>query len=876
MEVKMKRLTSYFTSRGFSSEVDGNNNNKVPPSSLADTSSDGGEDGAKNLEEEEDTTTTATLKKKKRPLQNNEVETDSEDDSNFKKKKRRVDDNDDDPSANPDKSDNNEKADTVMTTTTTQDHPDAPIDNDDDDDEGESSTAASAAPNTTTTVSCPLHVLARAAVIPTPKDAPPTTAAVSSGGDDDDKVDVNEVKKIIFDIHQDESSSGSNVNKSTTDDRGVHTLIGESTELERGGGGSGDSANDENCPDNTTTTTTADNRGGDDVVDQTSQVETTAVISSQQQTPNEEEQLTTPRPTDDDTLSQKMEERKSSTTPVVLDHDTVETNQSSKPKPMETTTRNEDDATMDIDRTTERNHHHPTEQQTPQQHVEDSTNVDVIDAHIHPEVSVGGVAAAAESTSHCELPTTTSSNNNNNFESSSNTAKKKKSILLPPPSVSQLKMALFLEASRVHEGCKPERMFVNYWDAIENFIANHHPTSSPHHCGGGATTNTRSDPSFQLNATLELFLKTRKMKRLHNKLILALISDSVRDHVPVPAHHCSGDLIPREWRNNTRHYLLQDKKSDDDSVEVVDNYLGSSNSLLCNNWKSSFGNNAGVWSACGNSVTIAPRIIGRPHEYIAKKREEKEEVCNDEVIPSCRLPGALGIDLFVRKTTSDAGMTVSHDSMWLLIVAAREYASNIIGRAIDNDKDVTSGQTQRIPKSDYSSLSCEHLLVEKKGGGKKKDSKKKESAGKGENSKAASSTTERNNDSDKKRKVLTCADISQVLQEQLVAAPAWMKSMGRGMAHHQPDLEITNDIINASIQRGAIKRRRTTERKNSEAHVDVNAAPVAVIEGNLHDESALINEGLQGGVKEDSERKTEAAVGNGPSSKINNCECNSD
>jgi hypothetical protein len=864
MEVKMKQLTSYFTSKSSSSPLgggggeDNNNNNKVP-SSLADTSS-GGEDGEEILNEVENATTTITTSEsKKRPLHDNTAETEF-DDNDDEFKKRRVDSDDYNiPTANPDESDRKveaQKADAATTRTTSsseeEEDPNAPIRpiGGSKDLEGESSTAPT---NASTAVTCPLHFLASSIIIST-SDA----RTASSRGD---KVDTNEVPKIVSDdlIHEknevkednnDDDDRSSSINKSTTTDR-VHTSLGESIEVEGGGGN-----NNENCPD---TKPTPAHRGGE--VDETTSniIETTAVIS--QPTSNDEKLLPT-RPNnnnnddddDGDSLSQKMDEVKcytTTTTPAVLHYDEVEGNKSPQPKTTETTTRNnEDDTTMDVNRTTERN---PTEQ-TPQQHVQDdSINVDMIYAAptLHQEVTVNASKSSSPS-SHPEL-----SISSNNFESSSNAVK---SI---PPSVSQLKMALFLEASHVHAGCKPERIFANYWDALEEFIANPRSSSSSSspYCGG-----VRSDPSYKFNATLELFLKTRKMKRLHNKLILALISDSVSDHVPA---NRSGDYIPREWRYKTRH-LLHPKS--DDSVELDDdnnnnNNMGSSDGSIRDSWKSSFGINADAWSACGNSVTIAPRI--GQHEFIARKREEREEVSNEEIIPSCRLPGALGIDLFVRKTANDAGLTVSHDSMWLLIVAAREYASSIIGKAIDNDKDVTSGQTQRIPKSDYSSLSCEHLLVEKKGG-KKKDSKKKESIGNAEKNKAARST-ERNNDPDKKRKVLTCADISQVLQEQLVAAPrlAWMKSMGRGMAHHQPDLEVTNDLINASIQQAAIKRRRIADRKSAEAHVNVSVVPVAVIEGNLHEESVLMNEGLQVSVNEDSGRKTEPAMGNGPSSKIN-------
>lgn len=85
------------------------------------------------------------------------------------------------------------------------------------------------------------------------------------------------------------------------------------------------------------------------------------------------------------------------------------------------------------------------------------------------------------------------------------------------------------------------------------------------------------------------------------------------------------------------------------------------------------------------------------------------------------------------------------------------------------------------------------------------------------------------------------------------------------MAQHQPDLKTTNDIINASIQRAAIKRRRAADMKSSESHV----APVAAAEEKVHDESALGNESLDRGAKDEPGRKAEAAIEKRPSINMN-------
>eukprot|EP00985_Skeletonema_marinoi_P006409 scaffold2771_cov198-Skeletonema_marinoi.AAC.7 len=809
MEVKMKQLTSYFSSKTTSSSSSAGG-----AAPVIDTSD------AKGGEEENINDLPNSTVKKKRPLTVGEAESAADDDN---LKKRKV--NDDDDTNNNDggiKSDhrsvNNNSDDADEKADVTQ-HPDTPKQPIGSNEEGGGESAIPPTSTTAAAISCPLQFLAAAVIM-----SPDAKVISSKSGSKIRNVDeeIVPMPKIISDLPfedegecevKDDGNSGEGNKPAATDEK-VNTSIGESTE------GEGGESADVNIPD--TTKPTTDVEGGD--VDQTPKVEEAEVVSSQQ-TPSSEEQLA-----NDDSPSQKIEEEEGeSSTTAVDDVDMENTSQSSENKTTETT-RIEGDASMDVDETT-----NTTSSDHLPQHEEDSTNAVIMtdDAPIHHQVSV---STAAESPPSPELLSTSSKN----FETTPNTAKK-------APTVSQLKMALFMEASRVHAGNKPERIFANYWDALEKYIAPpRHSSSAP-----------RSDPSFKFNATLQLFLKTRKMKRLHNKLILALISDSVRDEV---SGHCSGEHIPRVWRGRMRHLNL---KSDDDGVELDNNNNLGSNNGLYDDWNSSVGNNADAWSACGNSVTIAPRID--QDNFVAKKREEKEvEVSNEEeIIPSCRLPGALEIDLFVKKIASDAGLTVSHDSMWLLIVAAREYASSIIGKAIDNDKSVTSGLMPRIPKSYYSSLSCEHLLSDKKGG-KKKDSKKKESASKAD--KKSKGTTERN-ESDKKRKVLNSADISQVLQEQHVAAPrlAWMRSMGRGMAQHQPDLKTTNDIINASIQRAAIKRRRAADMKSSESHV----APVAAAEEKVHDESALGNESLDRGAKDEPGRKAEAAIEKRPSINMN-------
>ena len=74
-----------------------------------------------------------------------------------------------------------------------------------------------------------------------------------------------------------------------------------------------------------------------------------------------------------------------------------------------------------------------------------------------------------------------------------------------PLNADQLKKALYLEASKAHRGNGAERMFSNYWETLEKYITRQRVRSGS---GGG------------VEASLKHFLITRKMKRIHNKLVL--------------------------------------------------------------------------------------------------------------------------------------------------------------------------------------------------------------------------------------------------------------------------------------------------------------------------------------------------------------------
>ena len=80
----------------------------------------------------------------------------------------------------------------------------------------------------------------------------------------------------------------------------------------------------------------------------------------------------------------------------------------------------------------------------------------------------------------------------------------RKNVHKQSPSVNQLKMALFLESTKVNR----QLSFSNYWESLERHITLSSYASEKH----------RS--RLEIDTALNIFLVTTKMKRLHNKLVL--------------------------------------------------------------------------------------------------------------------------------------------------------------------------------------------------------------------------------------------------------------------------------------------------------------------------------------------------------------------
>uniref|UniRef100_A0A7S2UQS4 Uncharacterized protein n=1 Tax=Attheya septentrionalis TaxID=420275 RepID=A0A7S2UQS4_9STRA len=271
-------------------------------------------------------------------------------------------------------------------------------------------------------------------------------------------------------------------------------------------------------------------------------------------------------------------------------------------------------------------------------------------------------------------------------------------------SVSQIKTRIFLAASKVNGGRGAEKRFIAYWDALGQYI-----------CYG--THGKRLDnvnicrmggSAFYIEKTLKSFLVTKKLRQLHNKLILALMRNSMIETPPLGHVHSH---IPVQWKSKVRQKSIvvcpspQIKEPPSEIVAIPRKYSYRSikaESVL-ERCKSDFGIDSGVWTYSGADCPIFPRSSNQVPFSLAEYAQKKKSQSTNrlENLPSPRLPGALAINPLVQKMSSAEGMSVSDSALWLLVVAAREYTTLVLKSAVADVASICpeTGKNAKKPKS---------------------------------------------------------------------------------------------------------------------------------------------------------------------------------
>lgn len=86
----------------------------------------------------------------------------------------------------------------------------------------------------------------------------------------------------------------------------------------------------------------------------------------------------------------------------------------------------------------------------------------------------------------------------------------------------------------------------------------------------------------------------------------------------------------------------------------------------------------GLWAQCDTSNVLFPPPLCTLNEVKVKSEHE-----DSSILPSGTLPGALTIDPLVRKIAQREGISVDEYALWLIIIATRQFALEILQRAVN-------------------------------------------------------------------------------------------------------------------------------------------------------------------------------------------------
>lgn len=206
----------------------------------------------------------------------------------------------------------------------------------------------------------------------------------------------------------------------------------------------------------------------------------------------------------------------------------------------------------------------------------------------------------------------------------------------------------------------------------------------------------------------------------------------------------------------------------------------------------------GTWTVCENEITLGQTDSSNSIQPSLAGSTRIDDFVDDEIIPSARLPGVLEVEPFVRKLTSNSGLAVSDDSLWMLVVAVREHSSSLINKMIANDKVFDEGCAPELPAHYRTSLACHRvlennseILIQGNSGGGSDKMRKRE------------------------RRVINSTSLLHVLDENISASSRLASNYcdmtfkdGQHSSQQQPDIDTVNCIINTCIQISANRRQK--------------------------------------------------------------------
>jgi len=244
--------------------------------------------------------------------------------------------------------------------------------------------------------------------------------------------------------------------------------------------------------------------------------------------------------------------------------------------------------------------------------------------------------------------------------------------------IDKIKAKLYLESMKSHRGRGAERQFADYWYALGCYIVSEKT-------GNSKTIRSGSDPCANgIDGVLQSFLVTKRLRRLHNKLIYALLKQSQQTLVPQKRFQSH---IPRTW-----NALIEDLIECSKDVKCKKLYpikrkarmYPKKEAMTGNDFQDIFG--AGCYTSVGSNI-------------LTSSNSSKVEISTDDHGHSSsndphRLPGLLEVEPVVKKLFQSDNFIVSGSAMGLMVVAIREYISGLLTRTISLLEDATNRQSK--------------------------------------------------------------------------------------------------------------------------------------------------------------------------------------
>ncbi|GKY93465.1 hypothetical protein MPSEU_000314000 [Mayamaea pseudoterrestris] len=220
----------------------------------------------------------------------------------------------------------------------------------------------------------------------------------------------------------------------------------------------------------------------------------------------------------------------------------------------------------------------------------------------------------------------------------------------------RLKLKLYMEGRRTHQCQEYERRFSKYWAALSIRLEEELSPSNVHKC----------------EAILQNFLTTKKLRRLHNKLILGLMERCLRPYTLVDF---VDEGFPAAWKDRVQITTLE--RLHEGSGQPVT----PTPSVVA----------AQVKEPCEKPAPAAVDFAYHLIEHDTPLIMEFEAAKASTVLPvsaSSRLPGALVVDPYVRSLCTSKNMKVSENAVWLLVIAIKHFAADCLTQALEASRTV--------------------------------------------------------------------------------------------------------------------------------------------------------------------------------------------